>query len=113
MGASGTSLSAGTDVIQCVKIPNDAIIDDVVLFPLVGEGSSPSVTLLVGDGDDPNRYMSATLGQTFRADTGIGFKYEFSDDAAVMYDTIDCSLAAGVLSASQGFYLVVTYHCDE
>lgn len=115
VAAAGVSHSA-TDVISMVKIPNDAIIDAVVLAPLVGEGSTPAaITVQVGDGGDPNRYISDSFSAAviLRATTGLGYKYEFSDDAGDMYDTIDVTLDAGAISASQGFYLIVTYHNDE
>lgn len=113
IGAAGVSHSA-TDVIQMLKIPQGAIIDDVVLLPLVGEGSTPALTVTVGDGDDPNRYITGTLSTVaVRAVSGLGYKYEFSDDAANLYDTIDVTLTAGAVSASQGFYLTVTYHVDD
>jgi len=110
---------SATDVIQCVKIPRDAIIDDVKLLPLVGEGSVPdTLTVSVGDGADPNRYISTTFSATviLSAATGLGYKYDsahISDAAGDMWDTIDVTLDAGVLSVSQGFYLTVIYHNDE
>ena len=110
---------SATDVIQMVKIPRDAIIDEVVISPLVGEGSSPAVLVVsIGDGADPNRYQSASWSATLilRAITGLGYKYDsshISDAAGDLWDTIDVTLDAGVLSASQGFYVTVTYHNDE
>lgn len=115
---AGISHSA-TDVIQCVKVPRGAIIDEVVLLPLVGEGSTPAaVTVQVGDGVDPNRYISASFSATviLRATTGLGYKYDeshISDAAGDMWDTIDLTLDAGAISASQGFYLTVKYHLDD
>jgi hypothetical protein len=85
---------SATDVIQCVKIPRDAIIDEIALLPPVGEASAPAGV----------------------ETSGLGFKYDssvISDAAAVLYDTIDVTVNAGVLTASQGFYLTVTYHNDE
>ena len=110
---------SATDVIQCVKIPRDAIIDEIALLPPVGEASAPAgVEFLIGDGSDPNRYWSGSFSSTttVRATSGLGFKYDssvISDAAAVLYDTIDVTVNAGVLTASQGLYLTVTYHNDE
>ncbi len=107
---------SATDVIQMVKIPRDAIIDDVVLCPAVGVGSQPAaLTVQVGDGGDPNRYLSASFSSTalLRATSGLGYKYDISDDAAVAYDTIDVTVDAGALTVSHAFDLIVTYHMDE
>lgn len=107
---------SATDVIQMMKIPDKAIIDEIVVGPPVGTASSPAVLVIqVGDGADPNRYMSVSWSATLivRATTGLGFKYEISDDAAVHHDTIDITIDAGVLSVSQGIDMIVTYHVDE
>lgn len=119
VAAAGISHSA-TDVIQCVKIPRDAIIDEVIISPLVGEGSTPAVVVVqVGDGADPNRYISSSWSAAagpLRAQTGLGYKYDsshISDAAGDLWDTIDVTLDAGAISASQGFYLTVVYHNDE
>jgi hypothetical protein len=51
------------DVIQMVKIPVGAIIQEVILSVDDLDGAT-SLTLSVGDGDDPNRYIQAsTIGQ--------------------------------------------------
>ena len=118
VAGAGISHSA-TDVIQCVKVPRGAIIDEITLAPLSGEGSTPAaVTVQVGDGNDPNRYLSASFSAAviLRATSGLGYKYDvsaISDAAAVLYDTIDVTLDAGAISASQGFYLIAKYHVDD
>jgi hypothetical protein len=111
---------SATDVIQMVKLPNRAIVDDIVLAPLgggTGEGSSPAVLVVsVGDGVDPNRYYSGSWSSTLVARAnmaGIGYQISISDAAAVQFDTVDVTINAGVLSVSQGFYLTVFYHNDS
>jgi hypothetical protein len=103
-----------------VKLPNRAIVDDIVLAPLgggTGEGSSPAVLVVsVGDGVDPNRYYSGSWSSTLVARAnmaGIGYQISISDAAAVQFDTVDVTINAGVLSVSQGFYLTVFYHNDS
>lgn len=114
--------SSATDVIQCVKVPNGAIIDEVIFSGVsAGDtGSSPAIlNITIGDGDDPNRYASASFtlatDNPLRANLGLGHKYEFSDDAAVQFDTIDVTIgtSANPISASQAFYLTVMYHVDD
>ena len=107
---------SATDVIQMVKVPDKAIIDEIVVAAPHLVGSAPAVLVIqVGDGADPNRYLSVSWSATLisRAISGLGYKYEISDDAAVHYDTIDITIDAGVLSVSQGIDMIVTYHVDE
>ncbi len=109
---------SATDVIQMLKVPNGAIIDSVVLSGAVAENSAPAiVNLTIGDGGDPNRYASASFTMAtdnpLYANLGLGYKYEFSDDAAVQYDTIDLTIVSGVISAGQAVYLTVGYHIDD
>jgi hypothetical protein len=99
-----------------VKVPRDAIIDEVVLSAPVGVGSqAAAVTLQVGDGGDPNRYISGSYSATsiHRAATGLGYQYTISDDAAVQFDTIDLTVDAGTLTAGHTVQLIVTYHLDN
>ena len=107
---------SATDVIQLVKVPDGAIIDDVVVTPIIGTASAPATTCVftIGDGDDPNRYLSASYdGVVLRATLGLGYKYDLSDDAADLFDTIDLTITAGTITASQGLDVLVTYHVDD
>lgn len=110
-----------TDVIQMVKVPNGAIIDEIILSSVPGSGSAPAVVVFqVGDGDDPNRFASLTFGSgasagaglVARANLGLGYEYSFSDAEIPQYDTIDLTVDAGVLSAGHVIQLTVLYHVD-
>lgn len=105
-----------TDVIQMVKVPHGAIIDEVQIHAPSGVASAPAaLTISVGDGGDPNRYFSGSYSTTavIRATSGLGYEYSLSDDAVVQYDTIDITIDAGALTASQAVEMIVTYHLDE
>ena len=107
------SLSAG-DVIQAIKVPHGAIIDDIVVVL-----NSGSCTMVVGDGDDDNRYItSATLTLAamarLNAGSGVGYQYNLSDDAADQFDTIDITIGTVASGTATGNVSgVITYHCDE
>lgn len=107
---------SATDVIQCIKIPSGAIIDEVALAAPIS-GSAPAIVVLsLGDGDDPNRFGTFTVSTAqvvARAQYGIGYQYSLSDAADPFYDTIDATVDSNVLTVSQGFALTVTYHCDD
>ena len=104
---------AAADIIQCVKVPSGAIIDSVVYAPPIS-GSAGAFQGQIGDGDDPNRFGSATLSAgAFFGDLALGYQYSLSDAADPFYDTIDVTIDAGTLTVSQGFVLIVTYHCDD
>jgi len=114
-----TASHSATDVIQGVKVPNRAVIDEVTLVPIdatnVGGSTPAALTITIGDGVDPSRYFSGSYSATVvvRATGGLGYQYSISDDAAVMYDTIDVTITAGALTASQGFVMIVAYHNEE
>lgn len=108
---------SATDVIQMVKIPNGAIVDEVVLFHSGDVGSDAGVVnVTVGDADDPNRYasFSAALATVQRATTGLGHQVSLSDDASVMYQTIDITfVSGGPITASHVVEMYVIYHVDQ
>lgn len=105
-----------TDVIQMVKVPHGAIIDEVQVHAPSGVASAPAaLTVSIGDGNDPNRYFSGSYSTTaiIRATSGLGYEYSMSDDATVQFDTIDITIDAGALTAGQAVEMIVTYHLDE
>ena len=109
------SLSAG-DVIQTVKVPHGAIMEDVKLVR-TGAGQ---FTCNIGDGGLPNRFrLSATLVANtiisgISVAGGLAYQYDLSDDAAPQYDTIDL-LVTTVTTAIAGGVItgIIRYHCDE
>ena len=113
---SNGALSAG-DVVQMVKIPHGAIIDDVKVKMSVAENKA---VVQVGDGNDTSRYFgSASLslvgGAAITMDTdAFGYQYNLSDDAADQYDTIDIVVGTVTSATATGtITMLVSYHCDE
>jgi len=105
---------SATDVIQCIKVPSGAIIDNVIVAPPISGSTPAAVILTIGDGDDPNRFGSFTFSSVAARGTGnLGYQYSLSDAADPFYDTIDATVTGGVLTVSQGFAMIVTYHCDD
>lgn len=99
-----TAALALNDVIQMVKVPAGATVFDLLLATTDLDTGAGAITLHVGDGDDPDRYIaSATIGQTGgmvrmgqgittafigTAPAGHGFVYTADD-------TLDVVVAAG------------------
>jgi hypothetical protein len=107
---------SATDVISMVKIPNGAVIDDVVLCHSGDAGSAPAIAVIqVGDSVSAARYASASWSATLvlRATAGLGHRVSLSDDASVMYQTINLTMTAGVISVSHVLELIVSYHMDD
>ncbi len=105
---------AAADIIQCVKVPSGAIIDSVVYAAPISGSAPAQMMCQIGDGDDPNRFGSSTLSSVaFTGNLALGYQYSLSDAADPFYDTIDVTIDAGALTVSQGFVLIVTYHCDD
>ncbi len=113
------SLSAG-DVLQLVKIPHGAIIEDIVFVNTV----PGDYHVTIGDGGDADRFftsatMTADAGVLYMQDylnaaEGVGYQYNLSDDAAVQYDTIDMTVGTVTTGTAAGaITLLVRYHCDE
>lgn len=85
------------DVVQMVSLPKGAIVD-IYLSYIKWEDLGGTVTVEVGDGDDPDRYCSAlamgtastTLTTTFEESVAVGtYKAEHEYTAN---DTIDLTL---------------------
>lgn len=82
------------DVIQMLKIPAGAVIQEVILSCTdLDTASSPAIVLEVGDGDDPNRFIDAsTIGQAGGLDRlgthgGHGYQYAAADTIDVKVPT--------------------------
>ena len=110
--APTATVSAG-EVIECVKVPHKAIIDDVVFVS--GPSLAAAVTIAIGD---TARYLASTSASTtvgvIRATVGLGYQYSLSDDVYPQSDTVDVLLGTGqIVPATHAFDLIVTYHNDE
>lgn len=110
------SLNAG-DVIQMVKIPDNAVIDDIRID--WGNVGASVGTVRVGDGGSAGRFVSASASVS--ANTGIqimannmGYQYNLSDAAGTMWDTIDITVDSVTAATATGnVTMTVTYHMDE
>jgi len=103
------TLSAG-DVIQMVKIPDDAIVDYVAV------ASNVALGVKLGDGVSVERYLASAdlvAATITTGNLGLGYKYEISDAASVFYDTIDVTIGTVAGSIGVTVELVVMYHNDE
>ena len=109
------SLSVG-DVLELVKVPHGAIIEDVCIVR-TGAGQ---FTGTIGDGGDADRFRTSatlvdgTVIQGINNSEGVGYQYDISDDAAVQFDTVDLTVTT-VTSATATSTITgwVRYHCDE
>lgn len=108
-----TALTTGT-IYQMVKIPVGATIVKVTLATDdLDSNGSPTITLSVGDGTTPARFISAsTVGQAggvVREDVVAGVGYKYTAD-----DTIDVEVTNQAATAAQGtITLAVLYAMDE
>ena len=100
------SLSSG-DVIQMLRVPNGALITDVVfIVDALGGGN---YTWAVGDGGTAGRYfVSLSAGSTSSINrmtlaTGYGYSYSAEDTIDITCSTATTSSAAGSVK------LIVTY----
>lgn len=101
----GTALSAG-DVIQMVRIPAGARINDII-FAI--SSTSQSHTVTIGDGNDADRFFastSAVLVEAVRMSLGGGFAYSYSAE-----DTIDITIGTVTsgTAADADLRLIVSY----
>lgn len=102
----GVALSAG-DVIQMVKVPRGAVINDMTLC-ISASVQSYTITGL-GDGNNTSRYLgssSLVLVQAVRMSQPGGFGYEYSAE-----DTIDIvmgTITSGT-AANADIRLTLTY----
>lgn len=105
---AGTILSAG-DVIQMLKVPAGAVINDMALAISSSE-QSYTITGL-GDGNSTSRYIasqSMVLVQTARLISGIGYAYTADDTIDVVIGTVTSGTAANC-----DIRLTVTYTNDN
>lgn len=70
------------DVIQMVKIPENATVLEVILSSSAGVGTTANLS--VGDGLDADRYITSTAYTAaaltrLNAHTGVGYKYTAED----------------------------------
>lgn len=100
------------DVIQMVKIPKNAVVDEVILgTDDLDSHGTPTITLSVGDGTTVNRYITeSTVGQgggLVRLSNVDGMGYTYTAE-----DTIDVKvIAAPATGATSGtISLTVIYH---
>lgn len=113
-----TGLTAGS-VIQMIPVPDRA---KILTGWLRGSGAS-NCKLSVGDGADPDRFISTATQSTTSShqlwtffnnalaiSTGFGYQYSLSDDAAVKWDTID--ILVGSASLTGTVMLGVCYYLD-
>jgi hypothetical protein len=114
---SAGGCSAG-DVIQMVKVPHGAIIDDLKVI-MTGSGNDTKMEITIGDGGSATRFLgsastSFTVGHTLVLTDNWGYQYNVSDDAADQYDTIDITIGTIVSATATGtITMLVTYSCDE
>ena len=102
-----TAALVEADVIQMIPVaPGERVVDLILIVEDLDTHVSPTITLDVGDGDDPDRYVDgATIGQTggvARFGSGVA-----SDAAAIaankLYtaaDTIDVTVSAAVATGA-------------
>jgi hypothetical protein len=100
------------DVIQMVKIPKNAVVDDVILGSYdLDTGGSPSLVLAVGDGTTADRFITGSTiaqgGGIGRANQVDGMGYAYTAE-----DTIDVKvITAPATGATSGtINLTVLYH---
>jgi len=111
-----TATASAGDVLQCVKVPHGAIIDDVTFVS--GPSLAAAITIAIGDGGSTGRYLGSTSASTtvgvIRASVGLGHQYSISADAYPQSDTIDVLLGTGqIVPATHAFDLIVSYHIDD
>lgn len=91
---SGTALSAG-DVIQMVRIPKGAVVNDMTLA-ISSSVQSYTITGL-GDGNSATRYLasqSLVLVQAVRITSGFGYSYSAEDTVDITIGTVTSGTAA-------------------
>lgn len=110
-GANGTTVLSAGDVTRAIKVPQGAIIQDM----LVAISSTvQSYTVNIGDGDDADRYFasqSLVLSQVVRLgggtgaiQTGIGYTYSVEDTIDITWTTITSGTAADAVVTLTVFY---------
>ncbi|MGI0011867.1 MAG: hypothetical protein ACREBU_00275 [Nitrososphaera sp.] len=100
------------DVVQMLKVPNGFRVKEALLRAIdtpLSAGGTATPILLVGDGDDNNRFMSSSVSLTtvpLRLGVGITTDYLYTYTAN---DTVDITVSsiAGTDSASQTLTLAL------
>lgn len=115
-GSAPTSLSPST-VVQMVKVPNGAVILDVVVAHNFAGNTEGSIR--VGDGSLSNRFVTTTSvtasSVLTRLNNAAGFGYTISVgttvDAVAAFDTIDLqiTITAGSETATASVQMTVYY----
>ncbi len=106
-----TAAQVINDLIKMVKIPAGAKVLDIILSSDdLDTGVSPAITLDVGDGDDPDRFIAATTiaqgGGTVRLGSGIvtdachGYTYTAEDTIDILVKAAPDTAAYSNLSVS-------------
>lgn len=112
---SATNTIAAADVLQMVKVPAGATIQEVILSCSdLDTNGTPTLAMVVGDGTTTDRFIitSGTIGRTaaglVRMDNHAGHGYQYT--AA---DTIDVVISAVATAATTGtIVLTVVYSLD-
>lgn len=109
-----TATASVGDVLQMVKVPYGAIIDDIVVYSTGGDHAD------IGDGGSANRFKDSSSALTtmhsLRVEgvgTAVGYQYSASDAVTPRYDTIDLTILVADSSVGDVTTAVVTYHCDQ
>ncbi len=112
------ALSAG-DVLQMVKIPHGAIIDNIKVIMTTATNDTLAV-VTVGDSALATRFwgsasLSWSIGLAITMDTDqIGYQYNLSDDAADQFEIISITVGTVTSATATGtITMLCTYHCDE
>jgi len=109
------ALSAG-DVIQMLKIPDNAVIDGIVTTMTGGDNK---FVVRIGDGGSAARFygsasLSLTVGTAIGNSDGFGYQYDISDAAADQFDTIDITIGTVTSATATGtITMICRYHMDE
>jgi len=112
--AVGTGELETADVIQMVKIPKGATIQEVVLSSTdIDVDGSAAVALSVGDAGAATRFISSSAigqaGGVARLDQFAGLNYEYTAD-----DTIDIEVTTAAATAAAGtINLAVIYTMNQ
>jgi len=96
---------AAGEVVQAFKVASGTtVVDAYIMTVALGAGA----TLILGDGDDDNRYVTATTANTagvYRLNNTAAGPYTYTAD-----DTIDVTTAGG---AATGAIVVVAFFTRE
>lgn len=114
-GPFTVSASSG-DVIQMLKVPNAFKVKNVLMHTAATSGTA-AMAITVGDGDDPNRFISASVSAAVVTRIGAGnptanpfYTYTANDTVDITVASISGSDSAGQTSI---FTLVVEGSIDD